>query len=131
MTCRLAARDFELPGLTVPAGTIVSPYITLVHRRGDIWEDPLEFRPERFLDTPVDAFAWIPFGGGRRRCLGAAFSIVEARVILRTILRNANLTPEPAPVRTHQQKQTYSSYRRGGSVRLDCSTMAFGFAASK
>ena len=131
MTCRLAARDFELPGLTVPAGTIVSPYITLVHRRGDIWEDPLEFRPERFLDTPVNAFAWIPFGGGRRRCLGAAFSIVEARVILRTILRNANLTPNPRRSERISRSNIFLVPARGGSVRLDCSTMAFGFAASK
>ena len=93
MTCRLAAKDFELPGLTIPAGTMVVPYIALVHRRPDLWEDPLEFRPERFLNTNVNAYAWIPFGGGRRRCLGAAFSLLEARVVLRTLLCNASLAP--------------------------------------
>jgi hypothetical protein len=130
MTCRLATQDFELPGLTLPAGTIVSPYITLVHRRGDIWEDPLEFRPERFLDTQVNAFAWIPFGGGRRRCLGAAFSLLEARVVLRTILRNTNLVPNPRRPERISRSNVFLLPGRGGSVRLDHSTMAFGFATS-
>jgi cytochrome P450 family 135 len=128
MTCRLAAQDFELPGLTVPAGTIVFPYITLVHRRGDIWEDPLEFRPERFLDNPVNPFAWIPFGGGRRRCLGAAFSLVETRVVLRTILRNTNLAPNPRRPERISRSNVFLVAARGGSVRLDRTTMAFGAA---
>jgi cytochrome P450 len=128
MTARLAAHDFELPGLTVPAGTIVAPYITLVHRREDIWEDPLEFRPERFLNTPVNPFAWIPFGGGRRRCLGAAFSLVETRVVLRTILRNTNLAPNPRKRERISRSNVFLVPARGGSVRLDRSTMAFGAA---
>ena len=130
MTCRLAAQDFELPGLTVPAGTIVSPYITLVHRRADIWEDPLEFRPERFLNTPVNAFAWIPFGGGRRRCLGAAFSLVESRVVLRTILRNTNLAPNPRRPERIGRSNVFLVPARGGSVRLNRNTKSFGVAAA-
>ena len=124
MTGRLAAQDFELPGLTVPAGTIVFPYITLVHRRPDLWDDPLEFRPERFLDAPVNAFAWIPFGGGRRRCLGAAFSLVETRVVLRTILRNTNLAPNPRRPERIGRSNVFLVPGRGGSVRLDRTTMA-------
>ncbi len=130
MTCRLAAQDFELSGLTVPAGTIVFPHITLVHRRGDIWEDPLEFLPERFLSTPVNAFAWIPFGGGRRRCLGAAFSLVEARVVLRTILRSTNLAPSPRRPERISRSNVLLAPARGGSVRLDRRTTAFGVATS-
>ena len=129
MTCRLAAQDFEFPGLTVPAGTMVVPYITLVHRRADIWEDPLEFRPQRFLDTSVNAFAWIPFGGGRRRCIGAAFSLLETRVVLRTILRNTSLAPNPRrPERVSRSNVTVVP-GRGGSVRLDRRTTAYGAAA--
>ena len=122
MTVRLAAQDFELPGLTVPAGTIVVPYITLVQRRADLWEDPLEFRPERFLNTTVSTYAWIPFGGGRRRCLGAAFSLIEARVVLRTILRAARLAPNSATVGTHQPEATCSSCP--GAAGLSDSTAA-------
>jgi cytochrome P450 family 135 len=130
MTCRLAAHDFELPGLTVPAGTIVFPYITLVHRRPDLWEDPLEFRPQRFLVAPVNTYAWVPFGGGHRRCLGAAFSLIEARVALRTILRNANLAPNPGRSERISRSNVLLAPARGGSVRLDRSTKAVGFAIS-
>ena len=93
MTARLAAEPFELPGLTIPAGTMVIPYITLVHRRADLYPDPLAFRPERFLDTRAGIFTWIPFGGGARRCIGANFALIEARVVLRTMLRHAELLP--------------------------------------
>jgi len=93
MTGRLAAEPFELPGLMIPAGTMVIPYITLVHRRADLYPDPLAFRPERFLETKAGTFTWIPFGGGARRCIGANFALTEARVVLRTILRHAELLP--------------------------------------
>ncbi len=93
MTTRLATEPFELPGLTIPAGTMVIPYITLVHRRADLYPDPLTFRPERFLDTHAGIFTWIPFGGGARRCIGATFAQIEARVVLRTLLRHAELLP--------------------------------------
>ena len=93
MTARLAAEPFELPGLTIPAGTMVVPYITLVHRHADLYPDPLAFRPERFLDTRAGTFTWIPFGGGARRCIGANFALIEARVVLRTMLRHAELLP--------------------------------------
>jgi len=91
MTARLAAEPFELPGLTIPAGTMVVPYITLVHRRADLYPDPLAFRPERFLGTRAGTFTWIPFGGGARRCIGANFALIESRVVLRTMLRHAEL----------------------------------------
>jgi cytochrome P450 family 135 len=93
MTTRLAAEPFELPGLTIPAGTMVMPYITLVHRRPDLYPDPLTFRPERFLGTRAGTFTWIPFGGGPRRCIGATFALIEARIVLRTMLRHAELLP--------------------------------------
>ena len=93
MTTRLATEPFELPGLTIPAGTMVIPYITLVHRRADLYPDPLAFRPERFLGTRAGTFTWIPFGGGARRCIGANFALIEARIVLRTMLRHAELLP--------------------------------------
>jgi cytochrome P450 family 135 len=93
ITGRLAAEDFELPGLTIPKGTMVIPYITLVNRRPDLYDDPLAFRPDRFLDAKVSTYSWIPFGGGRRRCLGAAFATMETRIVLATILRKARVQP--------------------------------------
>ena len=93
ITARLASAPFELGDLTIPAGTLVIPHITLVHRRPDLYPDPLAFRPERFLDTRAGTYTWIPFGGGPRRCLGAAFSLIETRIVLRTMLRHAHILP--------------------------------------
>ena len=99
ITARLAPAPFELGDLTIPAGTLVVPHITLVHRRPDLYPDPLAFRPERFLDTRAGTYTWIPFGGGPRRCLGAAFSLIETRIVLRTMLRHALLPTRRRPER--------------------------------
>ena len=80
--------------LTVDAGTAVFASVHLLHRREDLFPDPLAFRPERFLgDDRPSTYAWIPFGGGMRRCLGAAFAQFEMRRVLRTILERADLRP--------------------------------------
>jgi cytochrome P450 len=83
----------ELDGYDLPAGTVVMPAIYLAHTRPDVYPEPYEFRPERFLGDGPDTFAWIPFGGGTRRCIGAAFAEFEMRVVLSTILRRATLRP--------------------------------------
>jgi cytochrome P450 family 135 len=83
----------ELGGYHLPAGTVVMPAIYLTHTRPDVYPRPYEFRPERFLDEGPDTFGWIPFGGGTRRCIGAAFAELEMRVVLSTILRRATLRP--------------------------------------
>jgi cytochrome P450 family 135 len=83
----------ELGGYHLPAGTVVMPAIYLTHTRPDLYPQPYEFRPERFLDEGPDTFGWIPFGGGTRRCIGAAFAELEMRVVLSTILRRATLRP--------------------------------------
>ena len=77
-------RPATIAGVDLPAGTVVAPSIYLVHRRADIYPDPAAFRPERFLgDAPQGGtYTWIPFGGGVRRCLGAAFALMELRVVL-------------------------------------------------
>jgi cytochrome P450 len=79
---------------TLAAGTAVFASVHLLHRRADLFPDPLAFRPERFLgeDRP-STYAWIPFGGGMRRCLGAAFAQFEMRRVLRTVLEHADLRP--------------------------------------
>ncbi len=119
MTCRLAATNFELPGLTIPAGTMVVPFITLVHRRPDLWEDPREFRPERFLNSNPNTYASIPFGGGRRRCLGAAFSLLEARIVLRALLCTARLASTSKRSERIGRSNVLVVPARGGRIRLD------------
>jgi cytochrome P450 len=67
------------------------PSIYLAHTRRDSYPDPHVFRPERFLDGGPETYSWIPFGGGTRRCIGAAFAQLEMRVVLRTVLGTAEL----------------------------------------
>jgi cytochrome P450 family 135 len=118
LTARLATEQFELPGLTIPSGTMVVPYITLVHRRPELYPDPLAFRPERFLDTRAGTYTWIPFGGGPRRCIGAAFSLSEARIVLRTILRHARLEPSHQRAERVAHRNVFIVPARGGRITL-------------
>jgi cytochrome P450 family 135 len=81
----------ELGSWSLPAGTLVLPAIAAVHMRPDLYPEPREFRPERFLDGGAESYAWIPFGGGVRRCIGASFAQVEMRVVLREVLSRVRL----------------------------------------
>ncbi len=93
LTAPVSIRDW-----TLPAGVTVSPSIGLVQRSDDHYEDALAFRPERFLEGEAPSYGWIPFGGGIRRCLGAAFATFEMKIVLRTLLSSARLTaPDPRP----------------------------------
>jgi cytochrome P450 len=65
----------------------------LVHRDPEIYPQPQAFRPERFLESQPGTYTWLPFGGGRRRCLGASFAQLEMRIVLRAALRRFELAP--------------------------------------
>jgi cytochrome P450 len=78
-------------GYELPVGTFAMAAIAALHYREDLFPDPYEFRPERFLDGKADNYAWIPFGGGIRRCIGAAFAEYEMRLILREFVERAEL----------------------------------------
>jgi cytochrome P450 len=85
---------FELGGYTVPPGTEINPSIGVIHRRGDRYPKPGEFRPERFLEeNPPDTYTWVPFGGGTRRCLGASFALLEMKVVIKRVLERTELRP--------------------------------------
>lgn len=90
---RKLTEPFEIEGYTLPAGVKVAPCIHLVHRRGDIYPDPKVFRPERFLEEPPGTYTWIPFGGGVRRCIGAAFAQFEMEIVLEELIRRWDITP--------------------------------------
>ncbi len=88
----------SIGGYELPAGTFVMAAIAALHYREDLFPNPEEFRPERFLESKPDTYAWIPFGGGVRRCIGAAFAEYEMRIVLRAILERAELSaPNPKP----------------------------------
>ena len=88
---RRLAVDLVADGVSLPAGTDVTPAIWLAHTRAEAYPDPYAFRPERFLEHPPSTYTWIPYGGGVRRCLGAAFAELEMRVVLGVILRRFDL----------------------------------------
>jgi cytochrome P450 len=85
-------------GYELGAGSFVLAAISALHYREDAFPEPERFRPERFLEGKTDNYAWIPFGGGIRRCIGAAFAEYEMRTILREFVTRAELSaPDPAP----------------------------------
>lgn len=95
---RRVTREIEVAGYRIPAGALLMPAIAALHFRDDIYPEPEEFRPERFLEGAPESYAWIPFGGGIRRCIGASFAQYEMRVVIRAILERADLrAADPAP----------------------------------
>ncbi len=91
LVLRKLTEPMEIGGRSLPAGVIVTPCIYLMHRRADVYPEPLRFRPERFLEGQGGTYTWIPFGGGVRRCLGASFAQLEMRIVLQTLLRRLDL----------------------------------------
>ncbi len=83
---RVLHRPVELAGYSLPAGITVAPAIGLVHACPESYPEPSRFVPERFIANRVSPTTWIPFGGGNRRCPGAALAMVEMRIVLRELL---------------------------------------------
>jgi cytochrome P450 len=90
---RFAVKPIEVGGWSYPAGVALVPNAYLIHHDPEIYEDPYEFRPERFLGNSPGTYTWIPFGGGRRRCLGASFAMLEMKIVLRAVLEACELRP--------------------------------------
>jgi cytochrome P450 len=97
----------EVDRWTIPPGVGVGTNVYMLHRHPGVYPEPEAFRPERHLHSGSgsgSAHAWLPFGGGIRRCLGAAFAQFEMGVVLRTVLEEVQLRPatsEPEPVALH------------------------------
>ncbi len=97
---RLLTRPLELQGYVLPEGVAVAACIALVHQRPDLYPEPMAFRPERFLERKFAPHEYLPFGGGARRCIGAAFAMYEMKIVLGTLLSNYRVQlTRTAPVR--------------------------------
>jgi cytochrome P450 family 135 len=109
---RLLDAPLTLGGHTVPAGWYAGPLISHIHHDPDVYPQPDQFRPERFLspDTARAQQAWMPFGGGRRYCVGAQLALLEMKVIITEVLRRVDLTP-PTRYRNHPVCDTSRWYR--------------------
>jgi cytochrome P450 len=119
LVLRRLTEPMEIGGRLLPAGSNLAPCIYLMHRRPDIYPEPYDFRPERFLERPAGTYTWIPFGGGVRRCLGASFAQFEMRVVLRELVRRLELrASDERPERVMRRAITLVP-ERGGEVVVE------------
>lgn len=93
----VASAHFDIGEWRIPHGYTVVVSIADLHQNPDLFPDPDRFDPYRFVGTRPPAFAWVPFGGGTRRCIGAAFANTEMDVVLRTVLQHFELQTDEAP----------------------------------
>ncbi|HXD65976.1 MAG TPA: cytochrome P450 [Solirubrobacteraceae bacterium] len=106
---RLTKREVEIGGHRYPPGVVLMASAYLIHHDPDIYPEPHAFRPERFEGAAPGTYTWIPFGGGRRRCLGASFALQEMKVVLRATLRRYELTAaSQRPEATRRRSITFS-----------------------
>lgn len=98
---RLVGRSVILQGYRIPAGTRIMLSYYLVHRHRDWWPEPLAFRPERWADFQPRPFTYLPFGGGRRGCIGAAFALLQTRLVLARLLQRWDLRLMQERVHAH------------------------------
>jgi cytochrome P450 len=106
---RLTTREVQIGGVRYPPGVVLMASAFLIHHDPQIYPDPYAFRPERFLDSAPGTYTWIPFGGGRRRCLGASFAVQEMKVVLRAALRRYDISAaSERPERTRRRSITFS-----------------------
>lgn len=89
-------KPLELGGYHVPAGHCVAAIFSVIHTREDLYEDPLSFKPERFIDARLPSHQYFPFGGAPRRCIGSAFAMFEMKIVLATMLRHCRFELESA-----------------------------------
>jgi cytochrome P450 len=109
----------ELGGYEIPAGTTIAPCVHLVHRREEIYPEPLRFRPERFLEQPAGTYTWIPFGGGVRRCLAASYAQLLMKQVISTVVSEVDLRPaDPRSERARKSAIAFVPHRHARVIAL-------------
>ncbi|WP_413232673.1 cytochrome P450 [Mycolicibacterium sp. 050158] len=109
---------FELGEWVIPRGWSIFVAIDYIHGRAEDFENPERFDPQRYVGQRPPTFAFIPFGGGTRRCVGAAFANVEMDVVLRTVLRHFTIETTTAPdEKVHSRGVAYTP-KAGGRIVL-------------
>jgi cytochrome P450 len=115
---RLVKKPVEIGGWHYEPGPVLAANAWLVHHDPDVYPEPFAFRPERFLDEPPGTYTWIPFGGGRRRCLGASFAMLEMKVAMRAALRRYTIEQALEFERTRRRAITISPRLSARTVLL-------------
>jgi cytochrome P450 len=116
---RYVAKRVTIGDWTYEPGCSLVANSYLLHHDPEIYPDPYRFRPERFLEQPPGTYTWIPFGGGRRRCLGASFAMLEMKVVLRALLAACELRDSGEGVEVAQRRNITVRPLRGARVVLD------------
>jgi cytochrome P450 len=117
-TARVVAQPFRIGDYSVDPGTRIVVHIIAINRNPAVYERPNEFRPERFLDTRPQTYAWVPFGGGVKRCLGASFSMRELITVLHVLLREGEFTAVDDEPERIVRRSIMLAPRRGTRVRF-------------
>ncbi|MCB0865723.1 MAG: cytochrome P450 [Solirubrobacterales bacterium] len=115
---RKVESPFELGGRVYEPGANLFPSAYLVQHDDGIYPDPYEFRPERFLDQDPGTYTWIPFGGGRRRCIGASFAMLEMDIVLRALLSRSEVRATSRGVELAARRGITVSPSLGAEVAL-------------
>jgi cytochrome P450 len=113
---KVVAPSIQLGPWVIPRGYNVAVSISLMHFNEHVYDDATAFKPDRFVDKGPDPYAWLPFGGGSRRCLGAAFADMEMQVVLRTILKQFEVTPTNSPAERWRYKGVAFGPSGGGKI---------------
>ena len=119
ITARKTLQPYTVGEHTIPEGVYVAPCLYLVHRRADLWDDPTTFNPKRFLNGAQAPYTFIPFGGGTRRCLGAAFATLEMREVLRAVAARFALRPTRAQGERMRRRSVTLAPARGAEIIPD------------
>ncbi len=115
---RLVKQPIEIGGIEYQPGVVLLASAYLVHHDPAIYDDPYAFRPERFLEDAPGTYTWTPFGGGRRRCIGASFALLEMKLVLAAVLSRCELRPAHAARETTRRRGITFSPSRGSTVVL-------------
>ncbi|EHB55211.1 Unspecific monooxygenase [Mycolicibacterium rhodesiae JS60] len=113
-TSRLTRQRIRLGEWVIPENHVIIVSIAAAHSNRDRFDNPSVFDPDRFIDNPPDNYTWIPFGGGIRRCIGAAFANMEMRVTLRILLREFIFEPTSAPGEAYHSRGIANAPADGG-----------------
>ena len=115
---RTLRTPFTVAGYELPAGTAVGIGIINIHRRPDLYPEPERFRPERFAERQFGPFEYLPFGGGPRRCLGAAFALYEMKLVLAAVMTGPRLELADDDEAHAAARNTTVGPRRGVRMRV-------------